>query len=130
MLLKHGKVVEALLSVEHGRAQADLMKVKYGFQTTSAGLGTVKRNKSDKVSCLPPTTVFVASEEQEINFWLYEIGKDVKLRRKKISDNSSKDDVTVFFSQSLVQIAYQDISVRAFVECEDRSLDTARNGHA
>ena len=124
LLLKQGKVVEALISAEQGRAQAlkDLMELKYGLPTTNAESGTVKVTTGGIFSCLATNTVFIAIEEEEIVFWLCEKGKDVKLRRQQISHNNSGDDVATFL-QSLMKTACQEIGVRAGVKCEDRSLD-------
>ena len=127
LLLNQGKIVEALFSAEQGRAQAlkDLIEMKYAPETTCIGLETDKGTIHDMLSCLPSNTVFIAIEKQEVIFWVCQKGKDVELRRKKISNNSSGDDVTTFF-QSIMEAAYQEIDARADVKCEDRSLDKKR----
>ena len=128
VLLKQGEVLEALFSAEKGRAQAlkDLMESKYAFRTTDAASRAANGSIHDMLSCLPSNTVFIAIEKKEVIFWVCQKGKDVELRRKTISNNSSCDDVTNFF-QSLMEAAYQEIDARADVKCEDRSLDNLAN---
>lgn len=129
LLLKQGEVLEALFSAEQGRAQAlkDLMELKYASETTPAESEIVNVNVRDLLSCLPSNTVFIAIEENELIFWIYQKGKEVQLRRKQISSGSSRDGGSNFL-QWLMETACQEISVRAGVKCEDRSLDTARVG--
>ena len=128
LLLKQGKVVEALISAEQGRAQAlkDLMELKYGLQTTNAGSAAVKETDSDILSCFPPNTIFMGIEEEEIVFWVFKKGKDVELRRKEVRDDSSRNNVATFL-QSLMQSVRQGIGVTADIRCEDRSLESVRD---
>ena len=129
LLLKQGEVLEALFSAEQGRAQAlkDLMELKYAAETTHAESEKINVNVHDLLSCLPSNTVFMAIEENELIFWIYQKGKEVQFRRKQISDGSSRDGGSNFL-QSLIETARQEIGVRAGVKCEDRSLDRARAG--
>ena len=125
LLLKQGKVMEALLAAEQGRAQAlkDLMEFNYAFETTDAGLGTEIRTIHELLSCLPPNTIFIAMEKKEVIFWVCQKGKNIELRRKQIK---SPEDIVTFL-QSVMQIARQEIGVRADVKCEDRSFDMMRD---
>ena len=129
LLLKQGEVLEALFSAEQGRAQAlkDLMELKYASEAAPAESETINVNVHDLLSCLPSNTVFIAIEENELIFWIHQKGKEVELRRKQISNDSSRDGGSKFL-QSLIKIACQEIGARAGVKCEDRSLDTARVG--
>ncbi|XP_073228444.1 tetratricopeptide repeat protein 28-like [Porites lutea] len=61
----------------------------------------------------------MAIGEKELIFWVCQKGKEVELRRK---ENSSQDEIQTFF-QSLVD----KIGARDNVECEDRSLELARD---
>ena len=128
LLLKQGKTVEALLSVEQGRAQAlkDLLELTYGFQRAHEGSGPERVTESDIMSYLPPNTIFIAFEVQEVIFWICQKGRDVELRRKQITVNSPRDNATSFF-QSLIQIACQEIGTRSDVKYEDRSMDSAKD---
>ena len=125
LLLRQGKVMEALFSAELGRAQAlkDLMELNYALQTNDAGSGTENRTIYELLSCLPPNTIFIAIEDEEIIFWVCGNGKNIELRRKQIS---SRDGIITFL-QSVMQIAGQEIGARAHVKCEDRSFDMTRD---
>ena len=123
-LLKEGKVVESLAAAEQGRAQAleDLMKAKYSIQPSNVQSDSLEEGISFTPRNMPPNTIFIALGKQEIFFWVRQKVNDVKLRRKKIVDKPSVDDVTTFL-QSLAQAARKEIDVRADLKCEDRSLE-------
>ncbi|KAL9963813.1 hypothetical protein ACROYT_G027358 [Oculina patagonica] len=120
LLLKQGKVVEALFAAEQGRAQAlqDLMNSKYATQT----IQKTEEMNYEAFSCLPSNTVFMAADKRENIFWIIQNGKNVQLRRRKIGDNSSEDGATTV-AESLIHNALANIGVRSGVKCEDRSLD-------
>ena len=123
-LLKEGKVVESLAAAEQGRAQAleDLMKAKYSIQPSNVQSDSLDEGISFTPRNMPPNTIFIALGKQEIFFWVSQKVNDVKLRRKKIADKPSVDDVTTLL-QSLAQAARKEIDVRADLKCEDRSLE-------
>ena len=123
-LLMQGKIMEALLSAEQGRAQAlkDLLEFNFASQNTPVESGAEMKTMADISSFLPCSTVFIALESQEVILWVFQKGKDVHVRRKQIPDGQV--DVDTFLS-SLMSTARQEIDVRAVVKCEDRSLDTA-----
>ena len=127
LLLKLGKAVEAFLVAEQGRAQAlnDLMETNYGLDTTHCyQLHAPEEITYDSFSFLPSIAVFIAIDKRGIVFWVVH-GKDVELRKKELSDNSSinmKD-----FLRSLMATSFQEIDVRAGIKCEDRSLDKLRD---
>ena len=118
VMLADGKVTEALFSAEQGRAQSlkDLMALNYSFDANDA----VQENSTfDELSSrLPLNTIFMAIGEKELIFWVRHKGKEVELRRK---ENNSQDEIKTFF-HSLVE----KIGARENVECEDRSLELAR----
>ena len=119
VMLADGKVTEALFSAEQGRAQSlkDLMALNYLFDANDA----VQENSAfDELSShLPLNTIFMAIGKKELIFWVCQKGKEVELRRK---ENSSQDEMKTFF-QSLMD----KIGARDNVECEDRSLELARD---
>ena len=119
VMLAAGKVEEALFSAEQGRAQGlkDLMALNYLFDANDA----VQENSTfDELSSqLPLNTIFMAIGKKELIFWVCQKGKGVELRRK---ENSSLDEIKTFF-QSLVD----KIGARNNVECEDRSLELAKD---
>ena len=124
LLLIQGKVAEALFAAEQARAQAlnDLMELNYGFETTYSQLPTQGESTHDSFRFPLSTAVFMAIDEREIVFWVVHDKNDVKLRRKELRNHSSvnlKD-----FLESLIATASLEISGRAGIKCEDRTLDT------
>ena len=119
VMLADGKVTEALFSAEQGRAQSlkDLMALNYLFDANDA---FQENSAFDELSShLPLNTIFMAIGKKELVFWVCQKGKELELRRK---ENSSQDEIKTFF-QSLVD----KIGARDNVECEDRSLELARD---
>ena len=121
LMLEDGKVTEALFSAEQGRAQGlkDLMTLNYSFEAND--VGRVKENGTfhELFNCLPPNTIFMSIGKNEVIFWVCQKGKNVKVRKRQIS---SQDEIKIFF-QSLVN----KIGPRDYVECEDRSLEWAKD---
>ena len=121
--VKEGKVIEALLTADQGRAQAlnDLLELKYGFKGQRPEIETLCAIPSDFASYLPPNTAFMGISEGGIVLWVNEKGKEIKTRRTPIDIS-----VTTYF-QSLLETAHEEIGVRADVNCEDRSLRNPSN---
>ena len=117
LLLMQGKVEEALLCAEQGRAQGlkDLMAVNYSFETNYVGSSIDKRTFNEMFSDLPANTIFLATGNNEFIFWVCQRGKVIELRRKEIS------------SPDIVQQTYQEIGPTDNLNCEDRSLQLARS---
>ena len=115
---KEGKVTEALLTADQGRAQAlnDLLELKYGLKGLRPEIGTLYARPSDFASYLPPNTAFMGIGKGGIVLWVNEKGKEIQTRRSKIDIS-----VTTYF-QSLLETTHEEIGVRADVNCEDRSL--------
>ena len=122
LFLVQGKVVEALLCAEHGRAQAlnDLMEFKYASKITRAESFTETKTITDIYSYLPSNTVFIALVDQGVIFWVLQKEKDVKIRGKRTPDGQV--DAEDFLDTTLKKIRG-----RTFVKCEDRSLDIAKD---
>ena len=115
---KEGKVIEALLTADQGRAGAlnDLLEFKYGLKGLRPEIGTLSARPSDFASYLPPNTAFMGISEGGIVLWVNEKGNEIKTRRTEIDMS-----VTTYF-QSLLEATHKEIGVRADVNCEDRSL--------
>ena len=113
-----GKVVEALLTADHGRAQAlnDLLEFKYGFKGLLPEMGTLSSTAPDILSYLPSNTTFIGINKEGIVLWVNEEGKEIKTRRSQIDVS-----VTTYF-QSLLETTRKEIGVRSDLNCEDRSL--------
>ena len=122
LFLQQGRVVEALLSAEQGRAQAlnDLMEFKYASKNTRVESCTEIKTITDIYSYLPSNTVFIALGNQGLIFWVLQKGKDVQLREKHIPDGQV--DAEDFLDTTLKKIRG-----RGFVKCENRSLDMAKD---
>ena len=126
LLLKQEKIPEALFAAEQGRAQAlkDLMELNYGLPTSSVEFRSLEEIIHDTSSCIP--SVFTAVNRDEITFWVVLSGKDVNLRKSKINDDSSLNDIAASL-ESLLQAVRKAIGVRAGVACENRSLEKIRD---
>ena len=116
--LMQGKVDEALVTADHGRAQAlkDLLEFKYGLKELLPDIGTLSLTTSDILSYLPSNTAFIDMNKKGIVLWVNEKGTEIKTRRTEIDVS-----VTTYF-QSLLETTRKEIGVRADVNCEDRSL--------
>ena len=115
---KEGKVIEALLTADQGRARAlnDLLEFKYGLKGLRQEIGTLSARPSDFPSYLPSNTVFIGINEGGIVLWVNEKGNEIKTRRTVI------DMSVTTYLQSLLEATHKEIGVRADVNCEDRSL--------
>ena len=115
---KQGNVVEALLTADHGRAQAlnDLLELKYEFKGLLPDIGTLSVTTPDILWYLPPNTAFIGIIEGGIVLWVNEKGKEIKSRRPEIDTSIER------YFESLLESTYEEIGVRADVNCEDRSL--------
>lgn len=117
LLLKQGKVVQALLTADQGRAQAlnDLLETKYGLEGVRQEIGTLTATSPDILNYLPSNTAFIGINEGGIFFWVNERGKEVRFRRRQI------DAPVMTYLLSLLEKTQEKIGARD-VHCEDRSL--------
>ena len=127
LMLTEGKVTEALFTAEQGRAQGlkDLIKLNYSFKRSNAygGSCTEVKTVNELLSHLPPNTIFIAFEKNELIFWVCQRGKEFELRKRQIH---SEDEVETFV-EVLLQAAQQEIGTRGLVKCENRSPQLADN---
>lgn len=86
LLLRQGKVIEALLSADKGRAQSlrDQLEWRYKLQTNETETGTINRVSS---RVFPSNTISIAIDDHDLVFWVLREGMDVEFRKKQISDN-------------------------------------------
>ena len=86
LLLRQGKVIEALLSADKGRAQSlrDQLEWRYELQTNETETGTINRVSS---RVFPSNTISIAIDDRDLVFWVLREGMDVEFRKKQISDN-------------------------------------------
>ena len=128
VMLKQGKIVEALFAAEKGRAQAltDLMGTQCGFQESHSGLPIKRENNFDKLSCIPASTIFQTVDEVMIRFWVVLEGQTVDFRYKELDNPYLLNHDPTSFFQSLIEDCYGQIGVRSGVRCENRSMDAFR----
>ena len=124
LMLAEGKVTEALFSAEQGRAQGlkDLIAFSYGFEMADAESDQEDSTFHEISSRIPLNTIFMAFAENELVFWVKK-GKGFELRRKLIS---WQDEIDTFF-ECLVEVVGQEIGVRHYVNCEDRSFHLVKD---
>ena len=124
VLFEQGEVVEALLAVEEGRAQAlrDLMELKYGSEEENDPSHFADKSSCLMLSCPSSNIVFTAASDKGIVSWVIQNGKDIKSRGIKINKFISNKEVTVLI-ESLNQSALNELGTRTGVICEDRSFD-------
>ena len=86
LLLRQGKVIEALLSADKGRAQSlrDKLEWKYELQTNETETGTINRVRS---RVFPSNIISIAIDDRDVAFWVLREGMDVEFRKIQISDN-------------------------------------------
>lgn len=86
LLLRQGKVIEALLSADKGRAQSlrDQLEWRYELQTNETETGTINRVSS---RVFASNIISVAIDDRDVAFWVLREGMDVEFRQKQISDN-------------------------------------------
>lgn len=132
LLLKQGKIVEALSAADQGRAQAlnDLIELNYVSELPSLASHKTDESSLRTLRFLPSNTVFIAIDNREIIFWIIQNDLDqddldVQWRIKKTCDHN-EEDVEKFF-QILIQRVYTEIGARAGVKCENRSLEDTRD---
>ena len=128
VLLKKGKIVDALFAAEKGRAQAltDLMLFQFGIRESQSVSQKEEEEEEEclKMKChIPSSTVFQAFDGAKIYLWVLSKEGPVRLRQKEIGEACSLLKDAAPFFQSLIQSAFRQIHFRSEVRCENRSLD-------
>ena len=126
VLVKQGKIVEALFAAEKGRAQAltDLMESKFWDAANQP-------EEDDKdlaiLSYFPSNTVFQAVdyENDTISFWVLLQGGHVQFRQDKLDLSSLLNGAFRSF-ESLVRSTHVQLGVCSNLTCENRSLNALR----
>ncbi|XP_078360938.1 tetratricopeptide repeat protein 28-like [Oculina patagonica] len=131
VLLKQGKVVEALFAAEKGRAQAlsDLMLSQFGIRESQTLLQEEEEVQYFHLtSSVPSTTVFQAFDNvtSEMNLWVLSKDGPVHLGPITIGETRSLLDDATPFLQFLIHNTYKKIGFRSEVICENRSMDPLR----
>ena len=121
-LLGIGKVDEALLAAERGRAQAlsDNLLVQYRLSASlSATSIDIKETICPLFRDLITPTIFLGSEGLTINIWLLSRGNKVVFRKGRLEgDGREEDPIQASLQSSLEKIRTEDTG-----SCEDRTFD-------
>ena len=128
VLLKQEKIDDALAAADDGRAQglADLLTSKYGFQKGQTREQKLVKEEFGLLNASSSNTIFLAVNvlEKKVDIWFLSKEKPVLHRLRKFDNHCTKNVAETL--QSLIQFAYENIGVRANVNCENRSLDVLR----
>ena len=115
--LIQGKVVNALLAAEKGRAQAlrDLMDTRYRPDYTLRNSGSCL-----SLSSVPSNTVFMALNGPCVHFWVFLSEDNIQMRKLHVNNYKYEDELE-FFIQLQNKTALKEISRRDAVSCENPS---------
>ena len=120
-LLIIGKINEALLAAEQGRAQTlyDNLLFQYGLPSpSSCATFDSKETTIRLLTELSSQTIFLGLEELRINIWFLRRGQKVAFRQGMLeADTTEKDPI-----RALLQAALRKIEAEVEVRCEDRTF--------
>ena len=104
-LVNLGKINEALYAAEQGRAQAlvDDLKLHYSFLIPQSVSLEPKEIVSYVCNELSTQTVFVALQQNKINFWVVSKGNKVEFRQRTI-EGGDEDTITALVENTLSKI--------------------------
>ncbi|XP_044166132.1 tetratricopeptide repeat protein 28-like [Acropora millepora] len=121
-LLKIGKIEEALLAADQGRAQtlSDNLLIQHGIAppksaTTSLSMTTLSR----LLTGISTSIIFLAIDGLTINIWYLSRGNKITFRQGRLKvDITDKDPM-----RTLLRTALKEIGAEVRVICEDRTID-------
>ena len=126
LLLRIGKVDEALFAAEQGRAQtlSDNLLIQFKLPASLSAAtfdaeGTISRLSTE----ITTPTIFLGIEGLTINIWFLSRGNKVVFRQGRLEGaETEKDPIHALLQSSLVKIGTEDP-----VRCEDRTFDVLGN---
>ncbi|XP_044167671.1 tetratricopeptide repeat protein 28-like [Acropora millepora] len=125
-LLRIGKINEALVAADQGRAQAlnDNLLIQYGLSSPSSYATFDSKGRTIRLFTeLSPQMIFLGLEGLLINIWFLSRGQKVAFRLGKLeADITEKDPI-----RSLLKGALRKIGAEVDVRCEDRTFDELGN---
>ncbi|XP_044168964.1 tetratricopeptide repeat protein 28-like, partial [Acropora millepora] len=125
-LLRIGKINEALVAADQGRAQTlnDNLLIQYGLASpSSCATFDSKETTISPFTELSSQIIFVALDRLRINIWFLSRGQKVTFRQRKLeADITEKDPI-----RALLKKALRKIGAEVEVRCEDRTLDELGN---
>ena len=126
LLLRIGKINEALVAADQGRAQTlnDNLLIQYGLVSpSSCATFDSKETTISPFTELSSQMIFLALEGLRINIWFLRRGQKVAFRQGKLeADITEKDPI-----HTLLQAALRKIEAEVKVRCEDRTFDELDN---
>ncbi|XP_044169007.1 tetratricopeptide repeat protein 28-like [Acropora millepora] len=121
-LLRIGKISEALVAADQGRAQTlyDNLLIQYGLDSPlSSATFDSKETTIGLFTELSSQMIFLGLEGLTISIWFLSRGQKVAFRQGMLeADISEKDPI-----RALLQAALRKIRAEVEVRCEDRTLD-------
>ena len=121
-LLRIGKINEALVAADQGRAQTlyDNLLTQYGLTSPSSCATFDSKETTIRLFTeLSSQIIFLALEGLRINIWFLRRGQKVAFRQGMLeADITEKDPI-----RALLQAALRQIEAEVKVRCEDRTLD-------
>ncbi|XP_044168991.1 tetratricopeptide repeat protein 28-like [Acropora millepora] len=125
-LLRIGKINEALVAADQGRAQTlnDNLLIQYGLASpSSCATFDSKETRISSFTELSSQIIFLALNGLRINIWFLSRGQKVTFRQGKLeADITGKDPI-----RALLKGALRKIGAEVEVRCEDRTLDELGN---
>ena len=107
LLLKQGKVIEALSIAEAARAQAlkDLLRFKYNCSETEAGTpSTEEKCEETRLAHLRSNIIFMEVDLEDITFCVIQNGEVTVHKKKSDYYGSSTQRNTIIFLETLIQL--------------------------
>ena len=125
-LLRIGKINEALVAADQGRAQTlyDNLLIQYGLASpSSCATFDSKETTIRHFTELSSQIIFLGLEGLTINIWFLSRGEKVAFRQGMLeADITEKDPI-----RALLQAALRKIGAEVEVRCEDRTFDELDN---
>ena len=125
-LLRIGKVNEALVAADQGRAQTlnDNLLIQYGLASPSSCATFDSKETTIRLfTGLSSQIIFLALDGLRINIWFLSRGQKVAFRQGKLeADITEKDSIHALLKGALIKIGAE-VEVR----CEDRTFDRLDN---
>ena len=125
-LLQLGKVNDALLAAEQGRAQtlSDNLFIQYKLPASlPAATIDTEATISRLFTELSTTTIFLAIADLTINIWFLSRKKQVVFRIGRLEGDRTEEDPI----RALLQSSFEKIGTEDTVRCEDRTFNELEN---
>ena len=125
-LIRIGKINEALVAADKGRAQTlnDSLLIQYGLASPSSCVTFDSKETTIRLfTLLSPQIIFLGLEGLTINIWFLRWGQKVAFRQGMLEANITEKDPI----RALLQTALRKIGAEVEVRCEDRTLDQLDN---